>query len=200
VGDAWGGREGPGHQAAGLQAAPTAEAGAAPLPRHLTLTPLGSSPPAAPKEALRRARAAAHWRIGVHGLLLIGCDVRRERIHSPLASLPLPSPLLPSLPPSDPTPQEGTRSGTFALAVCFSLVVMYDASGVRLHAGRAAAVLNHFLGALPDDHQLAGLSLRDKLGHEPEEVAAGAVVGVLVGWMVAGVLGPSGGAGEARLM
>lgn len=72
--------------------------------------------------------------------------------------------------------------------MCFSLVVMYDASGVRLHAGKAAAVLNHFLGALPEDHHLSGLSLRDKLGHEPEEVAAGAVVGVAVGWVVTSVL------------
>jgi acid phosphatase family membrane protein YuiD len=72
---------------------------------------------------------------------------------------------------------------------------MYDASGVRLHAGKAAAVLNHFLGALPEDHHLAGLSLRDKLGHEPEEVAAGAAVGVVVGWMVAGVLALAGGGG-----
>jgi len=85
----------------------------------------------------------------------------------------------------------------FALAVCVALVVMYDASGVRLHAGKAAAVLNHFLGALPEDHHLAGLSLRDKLGHEPEEVAAGAAVGVVVGWLVAGALmwGSGGGGG-----
>jgi hypothetical protein len=39
------------------------------------------------------------------------------------------------------------------------------------------------------------MSLRDKLGHEPEEVAAGAVVGVLVGWMVASVLGGPAAAG-----
>jgi acid phosphatase family membrane protein YuiD len=74
---------------------------------------------------------------------------------------------------------------------------MYDASGVRLHAGKAAAVLNHFLGALPQDHQLSGMSLRDKLGHEPEEVAAGAVVGVAVGWLVAAALAAGGGAGGA---
>jgi acid phosphatase family membrane protein YuiD len=72
---------------------------------------------------------------------------------------------------------------------------MYDASGVRLHAGRAAAVLNHFLGALPEDHQLAGLSLRDKLGHEPEEVLAGAAVGVAVGWLFAAALGGGRGGG-----
>lgn len=43
--------------------------------------------------------------------------------------------------------EHGTGSGLFAVAACLALVVMYDASGVRLHAGRAAAVLNHFIGA-----------------------------------------------------
>lgn len=37
---------------------------------------------------------------------------------------------------------EGTQSNLFALALVLSLVVAYDATGVRLHAGRHASVLN----------------------------------------------------------
>jgi acid phosphatase family membrane protein YuiD len=37
---------------------------------------------------------------------------------------------------------EGTQSNMFALALVLSLVVAYDATGVRLHAGRHASVLN----------------------------------------------------------
>ena len=36
----------------------------------------------------------------------------------------------------------GTNSAEFAIALIFSMVVMYDASGVRLHAGKTASVLN----------------------------------------------------------
>ncbi len=38
--------------------------------------------------------------------------------------------------------QEGTGSALFAMALVFTLVVAYDATGVRLHAGRHASVLN----------------------------------------------------------
>ncbi len=36
----------------------------------------------------------------------------------------------------------GTNSAEFAISLIFSMVVMYDASGVRLHAGKTASVLN----------------------------------------------------------
>ncbi|KAL5213843.1 hypothetical protein ABZP36_002995 [Zizania latifolia] len=38
--------------------------------------------------------------------------------------------------------QEGYRSATFAAAVIFACVVMHDAFGVRLHAGKQAEVCN----------------------------------------------------------
>ncbi|XP_038703160.1 uncharacterized membrane protein YuiD isoform X2 [Tripterygium wilfordii] len=37
--------------------------------------------------------------------------------------------------------QDGTGGAAFAIAVVFACVVMYDASGVRLHAGRQAEVI-----------------------------------------------------------
>jgi hypothetical protein len=49
-----------------------------------------------------------------------------------------------------------------------SLQVMYDASGVRLHAGRQASVLNMIITELPPDHPVSDTRpLRDSLGHTP---------------------------------
>jgi acid phosphatase family membrane protein YuiD len=49
--------------------------------------------------------------------------------------------------------------------------VMYDASGVRLHAGRQASVLNMIITELPPDHPVSDTRpLRDTLGHTPLQV------------------------------
>ncbi|KAM0045347.1 hypothetical protein Hdeb2414_s0009g00302881 [Helianthus debilis subsp. tardiflorus] len=37
---------------------------------------------------------------------------------------------------------DGVESSSFAIAVVMPFIVMYDASGVRLHAGRQAEVRN----------------------------------------------------------
>lgn len=51
------------------------------------------------------------------------------------------------------------------------LQVMYDASGVRLHAGKQATVLNIIISQLPADHPGSGETpLRDRLGHTPRQV------------------------------
>lgn len=53
-------------------------------------------------------------------------------------------------------------------AVACILQVMYDASGVRLHAGRQASVLNMIITELPPDHPVSDTRpLRDSLGHTP---------------------------------
>ena len=65
----------------------------------------------------------------------------------------------------------------------FSLQVMYDATGVRLHAGRQAEVLNQLIVELPRDHPLTdSRPLRDSLGHTPVQVAVGALLGMVVGY------------------
>ena len=50
---------------------------------------------------------------------------------------------------------------------------MYDASGVRLHAGKQASVLNMIITELPPDHPVSDTRpLRDTLGHTPLQVCA----------------------------
>lgn len=44
--------------------------------------------------------------------------------------------------------QEGLSSPLFAVSLAFSVIVMYDAMGVRQHAGKQAAVLNQVCQAM----------------------------------------------------
>lgn len=75
--------------------------------------------------------------------------------------------------------QQGFNSVLFGATLYFSLVVMYDAAGLRRAAGRQAVILNrlideHFRHPERDTHRLMEL-----LGHTPLEVLVGAVIGVL---------------------
>lgn len=81
--------------------------------------------------------------------------------------------------------QDGVDASSFALAVVLASVVMYDASGVRLHAGRQAEVLNQIVCELPTEHPLSNVRpLRELLGHTPLQVLAGAMLGCLVAYLM----------------
>lgn len=79
---------------------------------------------------------------------------------------------------------DGVRSATFAIALIFSFVVMYDAQSVRRAAGRQAAVLNRLV---EDVFAMRGIQedrLRELLGHTPFEVLVGSALGVAVGLLL----------------
>ncbi|KAH0467034.1 hypothetical protein IEQ34_004272 [Dendrobium chrysotoxum] len=81
--------------------------------------------------------------------------------------------------------QEGTAGSSFALAIVLASVVMYDASGIRLHAGRQAELLNQIVCELPPEHPLSSIRpLRELLGHTPLQVVAGAILGFLVSYLL----------------
>ncbi|XP_008799229.1 uncharacterized membrane protein YuiD [Phoenix dactylifera] len=81
--------------------------------------------------------------------------------------------------------QEGAGSSSFALAVILASIVMYDASGIRLHAGRQAELLNQIVCELPPEHPLSSVRpLREPLGHTPLQVCAGAVLGCFVSYLM----------------
>ena len=82
----------------------------------------------------------------------------------------------------------GLASATFAVALCYALVVMYDAAGVRRHAGKQAEVLNVLLSDVMASHPVSSRRLKEVLGHTPRQVAAGAVLGLAVGLLLP--LGP----------
>ncbi|KAK9938618.1 hypothetical protein M0R45_015344 [Rubus argutus] len=76
--------------------------------------------------------------------------------------------------------QDGTGGSTFAIAVVLACVVMYDATGVRLHAGRQAEFVSYL-----QKHPVSSVRpLRDSLGHTPLQVLAGAVLGCIVAYLM----------------
>lgn len=82
--------------------------------------------------------------------------------------------------------REGFTSPIFALAFCFSGVVMYDATGVRRSTGRNAAVINHLMDALSGNgYVFSEERLKELVGHTPLQVLAGALLGILIGTLMA---------------
>ena len=75
----------------------------------------------------------------------------------------------------------GVSSDVFAVALIFSIVVMYDAQGVRRAAGLQAAVLNRLVDDLMAHRPIPETRLRELIGHTPVEVLVGAALGVAVG-------------------
>jgi acid phosphatase family membrane protein YuiD len=77
---------------------------------------------------------------------------------------------------------QGVNTPLFALALIFSSVVMYDATGVRRAAGQQAMILNHLLDDVFIAHRgIHQERLRELLGHTPIEVIAGAALGIVIG-------------------
>jgi acid phosphatase family membrane protein YuiD len=68
----------------------------------------------------------------------------------------------------------GWHSDLFAVVAVFAVIVLYDAVNIRYAVGQQAHFLNSFLGQGDDPE------FKEQLGHTPQEVVAGAVLGVIV--------------------
>ena len=79
---------------------------------------------------------------------------------------------------------EGWDSGMFAVSFVFAAVVMYDAAGVRRAAGRQARVLNQLMTIMLKEGHVPATKLRELLGHTPFEVIMGALLGMLIAWLM----------------
>ncbi len=77
--------------------------------------------------------------------------------------------------------KEGFNSSQFAMSAAFSMVIMVDAAGLRRAAGKQAAVLNMLIEKLNNPSISIDKKLRELLGHTPIEVAAGALLGIVMG-------------------
>ena len=71
----------------------------------------------------------------------------------------------------------GFDNSIFALAVGVSLIVMYDASGVRRSAGLNAKEINKLSKSLDEK---STLNLKETLGHSKLEVIVGSMLGPLI--------------------
>ncbi|MFC2176355.1 divergent PAP2 family protein [Bacteroidota bacterium] len=80
---------------------------------------------------------------------------------------------------------DGFDSTTYAIAVCFATVVMFDAAGLRRNASKQAMVLNRMIKELLSaDSNVRTVKLKEFLGHTPNEVLMGALLGVAVSVML----------------
>jgi acid phosphatase family membrane protein YuiD len=87
--------------------------------------------------------------------------------------------------------EQGMDSPIFAVATIFAIIVMFDATGVRRHAGEQATVLNKLV---TDFHKFVEEALhwqekaeqekrkelKELLGHQPIEVFFGGLTGILL--------------------
>jgi len=80
--------------------------------------------------------------------------------------------------------QEGFTSPLFAISWVLAMIVIYDAIGIRRHAGDHARVLNLMIDELFTGHPLAEKELKEVLGHTPREVIAGVALGIVVPYLM----------------
>ena len=76
--------------------------------------------------------------------------------------------------------KEGVGSPLFGVVLFLSLMVMYDAAGLRRAAGEQARMINRIVDELLQGHPLSQERLKELLGHTPAEVLAGAALGFLL--------------------
>lgn len=73
----------------------------------------------------------------------------------------------------------GLDSAAFAVSAILAVIVMHDAMGVRLEAGKHAKALNELLELFSSNLE-SEVKLKEFLGHTPLQVAFGSVLGLIV--------------------
>lgn len=76
---------------------------------------------------------------------------------------------------------DGIKSTSFAIAFVLAVVVMYDATSVRRHAGyhsKEINKINKYINMKESKEQ------KESLGHTPVEVLAGACLGILIALLI----------------
>ncbi|WP_096436667.1 divergent PAP2 family protein [Alteribacter populi] len=87
--------------------------------------------------------------------------------------------------------EEGLGSPYFAITAIFGIIVMFDATGVRWHAGEQATVVNQLVTDFnklveemrtwpTKEEQEKRKELKELLGHQPIEVFFGGLLGIIL--------------------
>ena len=85
--------------------------------------------------------------------------------------------------------KRGTPTIDFALSLIYGLIVMYDAQGIRRQTGELTLKVNDMGDLMDKIHKDEAVKFEEKtpkklkemLGHQPEEVIGGALLGILTG-------------------
>lgn len=72
----------------------------------------------------------------------------------------------------------GFDSSLFSITLIFSLIVIYDAMGIRYESGKQAQVINKVVHS----------NLKESLGHKPIEVLIGVIFGIIMTILLANLL------------
>jgi acid phosphatase family membrane protein YuiD len=81
--------------------------------------------------------------------------------------------------------KEGWTSSAFMVALGMAIIIMHDAAGLRMAAGRQAALLNQVVGRLYGARKVKGMPrMKEMLGHSPLQVISGALLGVAVAFLL----------------
>lgn len=85
----------------------------------------------------------------------------------------------------------GWNNPYFAITTAVSMIVIYDAAGVRRQAGHHAMVLNELTATietlnkkLSTEIYIKPTRLKEVLGHSPIEVLGGIIVGIATGLFI----------------
>lgn len=74
----------------------------------------------------------------------------------------------------------GFDTPVFALAFAISMVVIYDAAGVRREAGRHAEKINILINEFFSGNPISDEQLKEVIGHTPGQVVAGMIMGIVI--------------------
>jgi acid phosphatase family membrane protein YuiD len=85
--------------------------------------------------------------------------------------------------------RRGIPTIDFALSLVYGLIVMYDAQGIRRQTGELTLKVNDMGELIDKVHSEESIrfeekppkKLKEMLGHEPEEVLGGALLGIITG-------------------
>lgn len=86
--------------------------------------------------------------------------------------------------------KRGVKTIDFALSAIFGLIVMYDAQGVRRQTGELSIRVNDLYEEIDrikdkeisaNKHEQKEEIMKEILGHQPEEVVGGALLGTMIG-------------------
>lgn len=75
---------------------------------------------------------------------------------------------------------QGFDTAIFGLSIVFSLIVMYDAAGVRYETGKQATIINFLMEEIKEHKEFHMEKLKELIGHRPIEVLMGAILGIAV--------------------
>ena len=71
----------------------------------------------------------------------------------------------------------GVDSPIFAVALIFTLIVLYDAICVRYETGLQATIINDLVNKMDKEGYK---NLKEKIGHKPLEVLCGSILGIII--------------------